>query len=234
MRFDEPWIPWAERLAVHAVDLAGLPPAAAKRLVRAVGLRRLRGRWRADPSGPLAAGSLPDIAGALASALYQSGVNWLRARDLAGEAVERMGSERDWTAGLVPLEGIADALRRFKAGGIRLAVVTADTTRGGEAAVDRLGLSGLVDVVLGADRVPASKPAPDLASAACAALGVEPARAAVAGDTPADLLMGQRAGVGWRVGVLSGAGRPRDLRPLADVVVNSLADLQVKGGERRG
>jgi phosphoglycolate phosphatase len=60
----------------------------------------------------------------------------------------------------------------------------------------------------------------------CEALGVAPARTAVVGDAPADLLMGRRAGAGLVIGALSGVGDAEHLSPAADLVLRSVADLQ--------
>ena len=70
------------------------------------------------------------------------------------------------------------------------------------------------------------KPAADMIVHLCEALGVEPARTAIVGDSTADLLMGRAAGAGLVVGVLTGVGRLEDLAPHADAVIDSVADLQ--------
>jgi phosphoglycolate phosphatase len=49
------------------------------------------------------------------------------------------------------------------------------------------------------------------------------------GDTLADLLMGQRAGAGLKVGVLTGAGDRTLLDRHADVVLPSIGEIAVKG-----
>ena len=59
----------------------------------------------------------------------------------------------------------------------------------------------------------------------CQALAVEPAQAAVVGDSPADLAMGRAAGAGLVVGVLSGVGGRADLEPYADLILGSVAEL---------
>jgi phosphoglycolate phosphatase len=45
------------------------------------------------------------------------------------------------------------------------------------------------------------------------------------GDSPADLRMGRAAGVARTIGVLTGVGDRATLEPLADIVVDSIADL---------
>ena len=61
-----------------------------------------------------------------------------------------------------------------------------------------------------------------------------PGRTAVVGDAPADLRMARAAGAGLVVGVLTGVGGRADLEPLADVVLDSVAALGGRLGDRSG
>jgi phosphoglycolate phosphatase len=88
-----------------------------------------------------------------------------------------------------------------------------------------LGIAELVDVIVGADDGVARKPAPDMVLLACRRTGVEPSRAAVVGDSVADLEMGRAAKAARVIGVLSGVSGRAELEPFADAVVNSVADL---------
>ena len=90
-----------------------------------------------------------------------------------------------------------------------------------------LGLAGSVDAVVCADDGIPVKPARDMVAHLCARLGTRPDRTAVVGDSTADLAMGRAAGVGP---VLRRPDRRRDdpeLAPLADEVIESVADLLV-------
>jgi phosphoglycolate phosphatase len=81
-------------------------------------------------------------------------------------------------------------------------------------------------LVCGDDGIPV-KPAPDMLLAACQHLGVRPERTAVVGDTMGDLLMGRRAGAGFRVAVLTGAGTRELLSPNADALLGSIDEISV-------
>jgi phosphoglycolate phosphatase len=59
----------------------------------------------------------------------------------------------------------------------------------------------------------------------CGRLGVAPGRTAVVGDSPADLVMAHSAGAARAIGVLTGVGDRASLEPLADLVLDSIADL---------
>ena len=113
------------------------------------------------------------------------------------------------------------------AGGRYVAVATSDDREPTERTIAALGLADLVEAIVCADDGVAVKPAPDMILRMCAAVGVEPARTAVIGDSPADLRMGRAAGAGRVIGVLTGVGRRPDLEPLADLVIDSVADLRI-------
>ena len=78
-----------------------------------------------------------------------------------------------------------------------------------EGVLVRDGLTGLFDVVIGADDVARPKPAPDSLRAALARVGVEPARALYVGDHPVDAQAASSAGVRF-IAVLSGPSRHAD------------------------
>jgi phosphoglycolate phosphatase len=64
----------------------------------------------------------------------------------------------------------------------------------------------------------------------CRRLGVAPARAAVVGDTAADLQMARAAGCGLVIAVTTGAADADSLRPLADLVLAGVAQLAGTAG----
>lgn len=124
-----------------------------------------------------------------------------------------------------PLADLGALFSMLRGAGRRIAVATSDDRQPTVATLDGLGLSSLVDGIVCADDGMPVKPAPDMVLHLCRTLGVDPSRAAVIGDTPADLLMGLAAGAGRRIGVLSGVGTRRDLAPLADAILPSVASL---------
>ena len=85
-----------------------------------------------------------------------------------------------------------------------------------------------VDTVVCGDDVASGRPAPDLIHEAMANVGVtEPLQVATVGDTSLDLEAGAAAGVGWNIGVLSGAhGRDALERSPHTHILGSVADLR--------
>jgi phosphoglycolate phosphatase len=129
-----------------------------------------------------------------------------------------------------PLTDLRALFSGLRASGRRIAIATSDDREPTLRTLAALGVADAVEAVICADDGLAVKPAADMIVHLCEALGVEPARTAVVGDSTADLLMGRAAGAGIVVGVLSGVGRVEDLAPHADAVIASVAELQVPVG----
>ena len=124
-----------------------------------------------------------------------------------------------------PLTDLRALFIGLRAGGRRrIAVATSDDRDPTSRTLAALGVDGLVDAVACADDGHAGKPAGDMVRHLCKLLGVDPGRAAVVGDSPADMAMGRAGGAGLVVGVLSGVGGAPDLVG-ADRVIESVAAL---------
>lgn len=107
----------------------------------------------------------------------------------------------------VPMPGIVEAFTALRSAGVKVALTTGfdrpTTTQLLEALEWTVGET--VDLVVCATEVAAGRPAPDMIQYAMTTLGVDdPTRVIAVGDTPADLLAADAAGV-VRVGVLTGA-----------------------------
>jgi phosphonatase-like hydrolase len=125
------------------------------------------------------------------------------------------------------VEGAGEAVGRLRAAGIRVVLTSGFARKLVDLMVRRLGWENLFERVLGADDVPAGRPAPYLVYRAMMDLGVmDVSTVAVVGDTVLDLRAGTNAGAGWVIGVLSGA---HDLAALGAEphthIVPSLASL---------
>lgn len=125
-------------------------------------------------------------------------------------------------------------IRALRAGGFRIAVVTASAN--GQAVLDAAGIAELFDarvdgLTLEEKRL-AGKPAPDSFLEAARCLGVPPARAIVVEDAIAGVEAGARGGFGGVIGV-DRAGEPEALRRAgASVVVGDLGEVGVAGEPR--
>ena len=126
-----------------------------------------------------------------------------------------------------PTGDVAGLLERLQGAGVRVAVITTDHRAETEETLCIMGIAHLVNHLVCDDDGLPCKPAPDTLLVTCEQLRVEPTRAAVVGDTVADLLMARHAGVGLKVAVLTGAGDQALLRTHADVVLHSIDEIAV-------
>jgi phosphoglycolate phosphatase len=123
------------------------------------------------------------------------------------------------------LPGVKDALATLHRQGYRMGVATNDSTRGAERTLATLGMSQLFDAAYGYDAVANPKPAPDTVRVFCDLTGYRPSEIAMVGDNRHDMEMARAAGAGMAIGVLSGNGTRETLSPLADILIDSVADL---------
>ena len=125
----------------------------------------------------------------------------------------------------VALPGIVGALKALHKRSYRLGVATNDSTAGAEKTLVTLGVAQLFTAAYGYDAVANPKPAPDTIMAFCDLTGLKPAEIAMVGDNRHDLEMARAGGCGLAVGVLSGTGTRESLSSIADIVLDSVADL---------
>ncbi|ESX21614.1 HAD family hydrolase [Mesorhizobium sp. M1148] len=125
----------------------------------------------------------------------------------------------------VALPGIVAALTALHKRSYRLGVATNDSTAGAEKTMVTLGVAQLFTAAYGYDAVANPKPAPDTIVAFCDLTGLRPSEIAMVGDNRHDLEMARAGGCGLAVGVLSGTGTRESLSAIADVVLDSVADL---------
>jgi len=157
-------------------------------------LTAVRGRSKTDAVAELMAAYLPGVPddAAVAREIRSHFKETLRAR---------------YAAGAMPVPGAAEVMGRLQHGGVSVVLTTgldAVTVTGllQHLGWDRLGLDGVVT----GDDVERGRPAPDLIHAAMRLVGeTDPGAVLAVGDTAADLDAAHAAGVGWSVGVLTGA-----------------------------
>lgn len=132
----------------------------------------------------------------------------------------------------VPLPGTKAAIASLHASGFRLGVATNDSTSGAEKTLVSLGMAQMFDAAYGYDAVANPKPAADTVHAFCDLTRLKPAEIAMVGDNRHDLEMARAGACGLAIGVLSGTGTRQSLAQVADVVLDSIADLPAYLAER--
>ena len=178
------------------------------------------------PHGALAATPMARIREALEAALRnEAGIAASEARRL----VESTWHGPDPVILARPLTDLPQLFGALRRRGIRIAIATSDDREPTLRTLEHLGVDASVEAVACADDGRPAKPNAAAVLWICRSLGVEPARAAVIGDAPADMAMGRAAGVGLLVGVRTGVGDGATLGVTADVVIDSVADLLPRG-----
>jgi phosphoglycolate phosphatase len=207
---------WSDIADFMALEAAEGDRSLANRLLAVAGLDPISRRFKAD--SVFAAGTNLDVIQL-----------WFPhfSREEHDEAVTKFNeitTERG-AAMAVALPGIVEALNALHAKPYRLGVATNDSTLGCEKTLATLAISQLFDAAYGYDAVANPKPAPDTVLAFCDLTGLKPAEIAMVGDNRHDLEMARAGGCGLAIGVLSGTGTRESLAPIADVMLDSVAEL---------
>ena len=175
--------------------------------------------WTIDPNGPISKAPRRDDVAIAAGALYLDGHSWYEARALADSIYEAADGKQRKSYKPRLFEGAKDKLRELKEAGFSLGVATNGVTKLTVELLEVLGISELFSVVVGADLVEKSKPAPDMVLYACETSGYDANECAFVGDQPTDVAAANEAQV------LSVGVRNRDLG--AKVVLESVKDIKV-------
>jgi phosphoglycolate phosphatase len=208
---------WAPAYAEAAHRLAGGNAELADRLLTLGGRDPSTGRYR--PESPLASGTNAQITKIWADAIGHADVDGLN-RSLNSFFNEHaLGNAR-------PVTDLVNLFGRLKSHGFKIGLATMDSAAAAEAQLSAFGVRGLMDFVCGYDSGFGHKPGPGMVEAFCRTTGLKASEIAVVGDSPHDLDMARAAGAGRAIGVLTGVSLREVLSLHADLVLDSIADLE--------
>jgi len=128
-------------------------------------------------------------------------------------------------ANLHPVTPLVPLFEGLRASGRVLGLATNDAEHAARLTLDRLSIAAYFTTTHGYDSGHGAKPDPGMILEFCRVTGLDPSETAMVGDSPADLDAGRAAGCGLTVAVLTGTSDAEFLAPLADVVLDSIADL---------
>jgi phosphoglycolate phosphatase len=222
---------WAGKLmaAVRAVT-DGMPEAGARQsleraLCATLGIEPAA--LRVIPESPLAVATLPKLTLACAVVLHQHGQPWHAAETLARERFQPVIEQPPRPEDLAPIGDLPGLMASLAEASCRIAVFTSDDRHATEVSLPMLGIQRFIaGMVCGDDAIP-GKPSGEGLLHLARALGVEPARMLMIGDSVTDMRAARAAGVSWRIAVTSGTGEPAALAIAADVVVPTIHALRV-------
>lgn len=122
------------------------------------------------------------------------------------------------------IDGAPDVVRRI--GASRAVAIASSAHRAViDAAIDALGLHGVLDAVVSSDEVAHGKPAPDVYLLAASRLGVPPERCMVVEDSANGVRAGRAAGMFTVLVPVASVPPDSATRDLADLVLARLTDL---------
>ena len=214
---------WASAYEQAAHHVARGDAALAERLLMLGGRDPATKRY--IPASPLASGTNEQITRLWAEAAGHADVEGLNLH------LNRFYREHA-LANARPVTDLVNLFGRLRSRGLKLGLATMDSAASAEAQLETFGVRRLMDFVCGYDSGFGHKPGPGMVEAFCRSTKLASGAVAVIGDSPHDMDMAHSAGAGLAVGVLTGVS-PRELLTLhADIVLESIAELETALDER--
>jgi phosphoglycolate phosphatase len=174
-----------------------------------------------DPTGLMAVGSRRENEIAAAAYIAETGRSWFEALKIARHAFTEADRYLKDSAATSPLfAGSLEVLASLSNAGLKIGILSADSTVGIQNFVDRHQLSHYIQLILGTDQG-ISKPDPALFIQACQTLAIEPHATLMVGDSQGDIEMARSAGAGGVIGICWGNPQAAHLEK-ADAIADQL------------
>jgi len=164
-------------------------------------------------TSPVIAKTTPEIADILAPHL-----------DMDIATLNAVMNQQATKAMMRPAVDLPQVLGDLRGRGIRLGLATNDTEAPARRHLSDAGVLHLFEFIAGCDSGWGGKPAPGQLLAFAAHLGIDPAQAAMVGDSTHDLHAARAAGM-TAVAVLTGVADTAELQPHADIVLPDIGGL---------
>jgi len=178
--------------------------------------------FKVDDNGPLSKAPRKEDITVATTAIWQNGLNWFEARQIASDAYAEADAEQ--SRGFKPklVDGATEALKEMRKAGLLLGIATNGSGKTAKEIMESIGVGDMFDVYIGADEVSEGKPAPDMIVEACRRLGVDPGDSVYVGDELVDAMAGDVAGV---TGIIIVSDEP-DVSPYTSIVAESVACIR--------
>lgn len=178
-----------------------------------------------DPTGLMAVGSRQENEIAAAAYIAETGRSWFEAKEIARNAFEEANKYLPRTAESSPLfVGSLEILKYLADAGLKLGILSADSTAGVKAFVECHRLTPYIQLTMGSDF--GNKPDPELFIRACRALEVEPVHTLMIGDARGDIEMAKAAGAAGTIGICWETSQS-DCLVGADVAIAQLDEIKI-------
>jgi phosphoglycolate phosphatase-like HAD superfamily hydrolase len=127
-----------------------------------------------------------------------------------------------------PIQGAVSLMGALRDRGCRIALATVDVGRRARLAMEFMGVSDTLDLIVGGEEVARSKPDPEMIHIILDRLAIGRSQAVMVGDALSDLQMGINAGLKASIGVLTGFATARQIRTLTPFIVRDVSELAVR------
>ncbi|MGV2826398.1 HAD family hydrolase [Myxosarcina sp. GI1(2024)] len=179
-----------------------------------------------DSSGLMAVGSRQENQIAAAACIAATGCSWFFAKQIANDAfaaADQLVFKDSNSASL--FSGCLPKLEFFAQAGLKLGILSADSTAEVRAFVRRFSLAEYIQLAMGVDGE-LNKPDPKLFIRACQALSVKPSNTLMVGDSSGDIAMATAARAAGTIGISWNSSIINDLNS-ADATISSLSEIQI-------
>jgi len=218
---------WSQMVALRAriiCEALGLGMEHQAGLRWALGVDEKAGRLRHD--GPVGLKKREIILNAAAD--YLDGIGHRDTLRLCEHAFDRadeisMGSLRQF---IRPIQGAVSLMGALHARGCRVALATVDVGRRARLAMDFMGVSDTLDLIVGGEEVARAKPDPEMIHIILDRVGIGRSQAVMVGDALSDVQMGIGAGLKASIGVLTGFATAEQLRTLTPFIARDVSELR--------
>lgn len=223
------WGEIVQRRAKAVSEVYGIPSSAHGAICAFMGYDTRTKRLL--PDGPVALVSRPEVIKALLDGLRSLGKT--PSEEDLGNVFNRVMYDfnKNFMSYILVLPGAEDLLRGAKAAGLRLALVTSDSTVSADRILCHTGLDKYFDSIIGRETTAEDKSTGVPALKALRDIGLNGDAVVAIGDSPADAEMSAKAGLNAAVLVASGQLPIEKLKRYSKYVSESLTGIKVHKGD---
>jgi phosphoglycolate phosphatase len=186
------------------------------------------GAGRLKPEGPVGLKKREIVIKAATD--YLDGIGRRETLRLCEQAFEQADeiSSGDLSRFIRPIRGAVSLMGALRDRGCRVALATVDVSRRARLAMEFMGVSDTLDLVVGGEEVGRSKPDPEMIHLILDRMRVDRSQAVMVGDALNDVQMGLNAGLKASIGVLTGFATAEQMLALTSFVAQDVSELTVR------
>jgi phosphoglycolate phosphatase len=179
-----------------------------------------------NPTGLMAVGSNRENQIVSAGYIAETGRSWFESLAIADRCFRNAENFFPSRGNTSPLfTGSLEVLQTLKQEGLKVAILSADTTEGVREFVENHQLTAYIDLIMGVDSS-LSKPDPRLYLQICSKMAVKPQHTLMIGDSQGDIVMAKNAQAAGVIGICWKYPEAPHLET-ADVVISDLAQINI-------